>query len=88
MSEISDFYDTASMIQNLDLIISVDTAVAHLAAALGKPVWVLSRSDGCWRWLLDREDSPWYPTVRLFRQEVSGEWGEVFERVKSALREL
>jgi ADP-heptose:LPS heptosyltransferase len=63
-SQLNDFSDTAALIENLDLVISVDTATAHLAAALGKPVWILSRFDNCWRWLLDRSDSPWYPTVR------------------------
>ncbi|MDH3325329.1 MAG: tetratricopeptide repeat protein [Gammaproteobacteria bacterium] len=88
MGEVEDFYDTACIIQNLDLVISVDTAVAHLAAALGKPVWLLSRYDGCWRWLLDREDSPWYPTVRLFRQSEPGDWNDVFDQVREALIEL
>jgi hypothetical protein len=65
----------------------VDTAVAHLAAAMAKPVWILSRFDGCWRWLNDRDDSPWYPTVRLFRQRLSGDWDEVMTRVSAALSE-
>src|ERR1019366_2995699 len=73
MHEMVDFADTAALIANLDLVISVDTAVAHLAAALGKPVWVLDRSDSCWRWL-GRSDSPWYPTLRLYRQPNPGEW--------------
>ncbi|MCG5243424.1 hypothetical protein [Azospirillum doebereinerae] len=63
----------------------MDTSVVHLAGALGKPVWVLSRFDGCWRWLLDREDSPWYPTLRLFRQERPGDWRAVVERVAHEL---
>lgn len=87
MNECRDFADTAALIANLDLIISVDTAVVHLAGALGKPVWVLDRFDTCWRWLRDREDSPWYPTLRLFRQHKPGDWMEVVERVRSALRE-
>ncbi len=69
----------------MDLIITVDTAVAHLAGALGKPVWVLLCSAPDWRWLLDREDSPWYPTMRLFRQRHLNDWQNVFERVREAL---
>ena len=88
MKGVTDFYDTACIIQNLDLVISVDTAVAHLAAAIGKPVWLLSRYDGCWRWLLNRDDSPWYPDMKLFRQSRSGEWGDVFENVALALKKL
>jgi Flp pilus assembly protein TadD len=83
--DIRDFADTAALIANLDLVISVDTAVAHLAAALGKPVWMLNRFDSCWRWLTEREDSPWYPTMRLFRQHEPGDWTSVVERVRSAL---
>ena len=84
--EIDDFADTAAIIANLDLVISVDTAVAHLAGALGRAVWLLVPFVGEWRWLLDREDTPWYPTMRLFRQKVPGDWGEVVERVVEALR--
>jgi len=86
MPQCKDFYDTASLIQQLDLVITVDTAVAHLAGALNKPVWLLSRFDGCWRWLLDREDSPWYPSMKLFRQTSPGDWDGVFERVKAELQ--
>lgn len=85
MAEMHDFADTAALIMALDLVIAVDTSVAHLAAALGKPVWILSRFDGCWRWLMDRDDSPWYPTVRLFRQRRQGDWAEVVERLRAAL---
>ena len=85
LAEAKDFADTAAVIAGLDLVISVDTAVAHLAAAMGKPVWLLSRFDACWRWMTDREDSPWYPTLRLFRQERAGEWGPVLERVAEEL---
>jgi tetratricopeptide (TPR) repeat protein len=81
MDEMEDFADTAALIANLDLVIAVDTAVAHLAAALGKPVWVLNRFDSCWRWLRGRQDSPWYPSVRLFRQPKSGDWQTVIEKV-------
>ncbi len=84
-AELADFEDTAALVANLDLVISCDTAVAHLAGALGKPVWVLNRFDSCWRWLTGRDDSPWYPTARLFRQTVRGEWDDVIERVAGAL---
>jgi tetratricopeptide (TPR) repeat protein len=84
-SEIGDFADTAALVAGLDLVITVDTAVAHLAGALGRPVWILSRYDGCWRWLKDRETSPWYPTARLFHQAAPGAWGPVVEAVGAAL---
>jgi Tfp pilus assembly protein PilF len=80
-----DFADTAALIAGLDLVISVDTAVAHVAGALGKPVWLLNRFDNCWRWLRGREDSPWYPTMRLFRQPSPGDWKSVLLRVKNEL---
>jgi hypothetical protein len=83
-----DFYDTAALVQCLDLVITVDTSVAHLAAGLGKPTWVLSRHDACWRWLMDRDDSPWYPTMRLFTQRKPYDWEEVLERMAVPLREL
>jgi tetratricopeptide (TPR) repeat protein len=86
-ADLRDFGDTAALVANLDLVIAVDTAVAHLAGALGKPVWVLSRYAGCWRWLGDREDSPWYPTARVFHQRAPGDWDEVARRVAAALRE-
>jgi len=85
--ELDDFADTAALVGNLDLVISVDTSVAHLAGALGKPVWLLSRFDGCWRWLLDRDNSPWYPTMRLFRQPAPGDWDSVVRAVRQALLE-
>jgi len=69
----------------LDLVITVDTAAAHLAGALGRPVWILSRFDACWRWLRNRDDSPWYPSARLFRQRTPGDWGDVVSRVAEAL---
>jgi Flp pilus assembly protein TadD len=84
-SRLNDFADTADLVAALDLIITVDTAVAHLAGALGKPVWLLSRHDACWRWGRDRDDSPWYPTMRLFRQTVPGDWAGVMQRVAAAL---
>jgi len=73
-AELADFADTAALVEALDMVVSVDTSVAHLAGALGKPVCILSRFDGCWRWLLDRDDTPWYPTARLFRQARPGDW--------------
>ncbi len=79
--EINDFADTAAIIENLDLIISTDTAVVHLAGAMGKPVWVLLSAVPDWRWLLDRKDSPWYPSMKLFRQKKLGDWDSVFEEV-------
>jgi tetratricopeptide (TPR) repeat protein len=81
--DLHDFSDTAG---NLDLVISVDTSMAHLAGALGRPFWLLNRYNTCWRWLLDREDSPWYPTARLFRQDTTREWDPVIARVAAALR--
>jgi ADP-heptose:LPS heptosyltransferase len=82
---LKDFSDTAALISHLDLVISVDTSVAHLAGALGKPVWVLLPFIPDWRWLLDRDDSPWYPTARLFRQSETREWNDVIERIHEAL---
>lgn len=73
---LNDFADTAALIEHLDLIISVDTSVAHLAAAMGKPVWLLSRFDGCWRWLKGRTDTPWYPSMKIFGQKVAQDWQE------------
>lgn len=87
-ADIDDFADTAALIANLDLVISVDTSVVHLAGALNKPVWVLSRFDGCWRWFADRDDSPWYPTARIFRQRAPGAWDETIQRVAAALHDF
>lgn len=84
-TELMDFSDTAALIANLDLVITVDTAIAHLAGAMGKPVWILLPSVPDWRWMLGRDDSPWYPNARLFRQEVPGDWGGVVRRVCDAL---
>jgi Tfp pilus assembly protein PilF len=86
--ELHDFSDTAAFIDNLDLVISVDTSTAHLAAALGKPTWILNRFDACWRWLVDRTDSPWYSHVRLYRQKQDGEWNSVIEQTVSDLTKL
>jgi tetratricopeptide (TPR) repeat protein len=85
MDAVETFADTAALAAQLDLVISVDTSVAHLVAGLGKPVWLLSRFDGCWRWLLDRDDSPWYPTVRLYRQTAPGDWSPALERLRNDL---
>ena len=82
------FMDTAAVMKNLDLVISSDTAVAHLAGALGVPVWVGLPVVPDWRWLLEREDTPWYPTMRLFRQTRQGRWEDVFERITSELTKL
>ncbi|MGA8148514.1 MAG: tetratricopeptide repeat protein, partial [Gallionellaceae bacterium] len=83
--ELNDFSDTAALCELVDVIISVDTSVAHLAGALGKQVWILLPFMPDWRWLLDRSDSPWYPTAKLFRQEKNGDWEGVFEKVRSDL---
>ena len=83
--ELGDFADTAALVAHLDLVVAVDTSVAHLAAALGKPVWLLLPFNPDWRWLLGRDDSPWYPGMRLFRQAGLGDWGGVIDRVKAAL---
>jgi tetratricopeptide (TPR) repeat protein len=82
---LQDFSDTAALIAALDLVISVDTAVAHLAGALGRPVWLLNRADTDWRWQLERRDSPWYPTMRQFRQPSPGDWGSVVAAVSVEL---
>jgi tetratricopeptide (TPR) repeat protein len=87
-SGLHDFSDTAALMANLDLIISVDTSTAHLAGAMGKPVWILNRFDTCWRWFLQRTDSPWYPTVKLYRQEKAGRWDDVVEQIKTDLTRL
>jgi hypothetical protein len=84
-SLLNDFSDTAALIKNLDLLISVDTSTAHLAGALGKHVWILNRFDIDWRWLLDTTDSPWYPTVKLYRQEKAGDWDDVVQRIRMDL---
>jgi len=84
-SDIKDFSDTAALVAGLDLVISVDTSTAHLAGALGKPVWLMNRFDTCWRWLLGRDDSPWYPSLRQFRQPRPGDWASVVAAVRDAL---
>lgn len=84
--ELVDFRDTAAIVSLLDLVVSVDTSVVHLAGALAKPAWVLLPFSPDWRWLLGREDSPWYPTLRLFRQPRPGDWNSVLERVAEEVR--
>jgi cytochrome c-type biogenesis protein CcmH/NrfG len=85
--ELHDFADTAALIALMDLVITVDTAVAHLAAAMGKPVWILLPFQPDWRWLREREDSPWYPTARLFRQPAVGDWNSVLKNVRQAMEQ-
>lgn len=85
--DLHDFSDTAALVDAMDLVITVDTSVAHLAGALGKPVWVMLPHFPDWRWLLERTDSPWYPTARLFRQKQRGDWGSVIAEVAALLRE-
>jgi ADP-heptose:LPS heptosyltransferase len=82
--ELTDFAETAALVENLDLVITVDTAAAHLAGAMGKKVWVLiplQHTVGDFRWLAGRDDTPWYPTMRLFRQPRSRDWRETMERM-------
>ena len=86
-ADLKSFDDTAALIMNLDLVIAVDTGVAHLAAALGKPVWVLLPANSDWRWLEERSNSPWYPAMKLFRQTRLGDWAPVVERVSKELRD-
>ncbi len=83
-----DFSDTAAFIENLDLVITVDTSTAHVAAALGKPTWILSRFDGCFRWLLDRDDSPWYSAVKLYRQGSDYDWAPVVQKIHQDLLKM
>lgn len=87
MEKVEDFADTAALIDQLDLVLCVDTSVAHLAGAMGKPTWVLLPFAPDWRWLRERTDSPWYPSMRLFKQRKIGDWREVMLRVREALME-
>jgi ADP-heptose:LPS heptosyltransferase len=82
------FLDTAAIIKHLDLVITCDTAIAHLAGALAAPVWVALPFAPDWRWMLNREDSPWYPTMRLFRQQRPGNWDGVLSRIAEELRRI
>jgi ADP-heptose:LPS heptosyltransferase len=85
-SELHDFGAAAALIQCLDLVIGVDGPVVHIAGALGKPVWLFNQYGGSWRWLLERDDSPWYPTLRQFRQKTPGDWREVLGAARAALQ--
>jgi hypothetical protein len=86
--EIETFSDTAAIICSMDLVISTDTSVVHLAGSLGKPIWILLQFVPDWRWLLDRDDNPWYPTARLFRQGETRTWDDVIKRVHEALQDF
>jgi hypothetical protein len=86
-TELADFSETGALIRNLDLVIAVDTAVVHLAGAIGSEAWILVPEPADWRWLLNRSDSPWYPTLRLFRQRRAAEWAPVLAETAVALRE-
>ena len=87
-AELGDFADDAALMSNLDLIISINTATAHLAGALGRRVWTLTQFPPDWRWLLGRDDSPWYPTMRLFRRGRHEDWAQVILRLGDAIRQL
>jgi ADP-heptose:LPS heptosyltransferase len=84
----ADFLDTAALTSLMDVVISVDTAGAHLAGAMGKPLWLLLSFSADWRWLIHRQDSPWYPTAKLFRQPALGDWDSVVQCVKKAIGRL
>lgn len=88
VEELFDFTDTGALIQNLDLIIGVDTSVVHLAGALGKPVWLLNRYDSCWRWHLNRVDSPWYPTLKIYSQTKMNDWQQPIFQIREDLKRL
>jgi hypothetical protein len=83
--EITDFEDTAALIAEMDLIITVDTSLAHLAGSMGRDCWIMLPFNPDWRWLMDRQDSPWYASVRLFRQPRIGDWASVMDEVRAAL---
>ena len=87
-SELHNFADTAAIMCNMDLIVTTDTSVAHLAGALGRPAWVMLQFTPDWRWHLNRQDNPWYPTMRLFRQRKLGDWSGVIDDVVQALSQL
>jgi ADP-heptose:LPS heptosyltransferase len=82
------FLDSAAAMQSLDLVITLDSALAHLAGALGRPVWVALKHVPDWRWFLERDDSPWYPGMRLFRQPRDGDWSSVFAQMEARLRDV
>jgi hypothetical protein len=84
---LGNFLNTAAIVSSLDLVVSSDCATVHLAGGLGVPVWMATSLAPDWRWLQEREDCPWYPTMRLFRQKAAGDWAEVFRRIRAALQE-
>jgi ADP-heptose:LPS heptosyltransferase len=84
--DLTDFGETAAVIENLDLVITVDTSMGHLAGAMGKPVWIMIPKAADWRWLLERDTTPWYPSARLFRQRRPGDWDGVLAQVREALQ--
>jgi ADP-heptose:LPS heptosyltransferase len=84
--QLQDFSDTAALCELVDMVVSIDTSVAHLAGAMGKPLWILLPFNADWRWLLHREDSPWYPSARLFRQPALGDWASVIGKVQAEFR--
>ena len=86
MPEVTDWADTAAIVANLDMVITVDTAVAHLVGAMGKPVWILSRFDACWRWLQNSPKNPWYPTAHIFGQTEPGNWQPIIQKVADVLK--
>jgi hypothetical protein len=86
MEDAKDFADTAALVEALDLVVSVDTSMVHLTGAIGKPVWILSRYDGCWRWLLDRETTDWYPSAKLFLQTAPNDWSAALAKLEAELR--
>ncbi len=85
--ELNDWADTAALVDNLDLVISVCTSTCHLAGAMGKRVWLLSHYPGDWRWLMDRQDSPWYPSMRIFRNAPVNDWSDTIQSMAAALKE-
>jgi ADP-heptose:LPS heptosyltransferase len=85
---VADFADTAAIMAQLDLVIAADTSCAHLAAGMGVPTWLLSRKDACWRWMRQRDDSPWYPSMRIFRQHTAGDWTSVIIHLAQSLSKL
>ena len=87
-AELTDFDESAAVMRNLDLMISIDSAPAHLAGALAVPTWILLPFDGEWRWLMERDDTPWYPTARLFRQPGRGDWDSLIEQIHTELEKL
>jgi tetratricopeptide (TPR) repeat protein len=88
MGDVKDFSDTAALIENLDLLITVDTSTAHVAGAMGKPVWLMNRFDTCWRWLEDRTDTPWYPSFKIYRQKKFMNWDPVIEQIRKDLNDF